>query len=240
MSIHRMGKTDYSYLFQSISSSKGNSSAVNLNFLSDYASIKNGSYKKLMRAYFDEGRKTNLPDKTDKINNMSLDSGKTIANVQKVTDQLKASADKLLEKGENSVFSEDKVTEKTFEAVSSFLKDYNDTLSSMEKVNSTSILEKTLNMTGVTSSNKNLLNSIGITIEEDNSLKIEKETFMSADISTVKNLLHSTGSFAYQISAQASFINFAADHEGMKANTYGNSGKYNNPYTQGSIFNQFF
>ncbi len=39
-------KQDYSYLFQSIS---GNS---NLNFLSDYASIKNGSYGKLMKAYY--------------------------------------------------------------------------------------------------------------------------------------------------------------------------------------------
>ena len=35
-------KQNYSYLFQSIS---GNS---NLNFLSDYASIKNGSYGKLI------------------------------------------------------------------------------------------------------------------------------------------------------------------------------------------------
>ena len=36
---------DSSYLFQSLSSSGG---MGNLNFLSDYASIKNGSYGKLM------------------------------------------------------------------------------------------------------------------------------------------------------------------------------------------------
>ena len=42
-------KQNYSFLFQSMS---GNS---NLNFLSDYMSIKNGSYGKLMKAYYGKG-----------------------------------------------------------------------------------------------------------------------------------------------------------------------------------------
>ena len=41
---------DYSYLFQSLSSGSGGMG--NLNFLSDYASIKNGSYAKLMKTYY--------------------------------------------------------------------------------------------------------------------------------------------------------------------------------------------
>ena len=40
---------DYSQLFQSLSSGGG---MGNLNFLSDYASIKNGSYAKLMKTYY--------------------------------------------------------------------------------------------------------------------------------------------------------------------------------------------
>ena len=44
-------KQNYSFLFQSMS---GNS---NLNFLSDYMSIKNGSYGKLMKAYYGKGNK---------------------------------------------------------------------------------------------------------------------------------------------------------------------------------------
>ncbi|MDE6128369.1 MAG: hypothetical protein K2G16_04160, partial [Lachnospiraceae bacterium] len=39
---------NYSYLFQSASGG----SLGNLNFISDYASIKNGSYGKLMKAYY--------------------------------------------------------------------------------------------------------------------------------------------------------------------------------------------
>ena len=50
ISINVNAKQDYSYLFQSLSTSSG-SGLGNLNFLSDYASIKNGSYGKLMKAY---------------------------------------------------------------------------------------------------------------------------------------------------------------------------------------------
>ena len=47
-------KPDYSYLFQSMTG--GNSAS--LNFLSDYASIKNGSYGKLMKAYYSPGHRS--------------------------------------------------------------------------------------------------------------------------------------------------------------------------------------
>ena len=43
-------KQNYSYLFQSLSSSGGGMG--NLNFLSDYASIRNGSYGKLLKTYY--------------------------------------------------------------------------------------------------------------------------------------------------------------------------------------------
>lgn len=43
-------KNDYSFLFSGMSTSSGGSLG-NLNFLSDYQSIKNGSYGKLLKAY---------------------------------------------------------------------------------------------------------------------------------------------------------------------------------------------
>ena len=42
-------KTDYSSLFSSVGSGSGN-------WLADYASIKNGSYGKLMKAYYAEAK----------------------------------------------------------------------------------------------------------------------------------------------------------------------------------------
>lgn len=242
MSIHITAKTDYSYLFNSLgTSSRGSYSAANLNFLSDYASIKNGSYGKLMRAYYGQNTNKEVSSITEKkTNSTSFDTAKTLAKVQETTDSLKESADALLETGKKSVFHEDKVTDAAYEAVSQFVKDYNAALSSMDDVNSTSILNRTLSMTSATAANKNLLEKAGITIGKDNSLTLDKDTFMKADLNTVKSLFQGTGSYAYRISAQASLINFAADNEALKANTYNFNGTYNNNYSSGSIFNSFF
>ena len=53
MGINIQMRNDYSYLFSSLNTSK-TGSAGNLSFLSDYAAIKNGSYGKLMKAYYAE------------------------------------------------------------------------------------------------------------------------------------------------------------------------------------------
>ena len=47
MSINIQAKTNYSFLFSGLSSSASN--ALSGNWLADYASIKNGSYGKLMK-----------------------------------------------------------------------------------------------------------------------------------------------------------------------------------------------
>ena len=54
ISIDVSNKQDYSYLFQSMSSSSGGMG--NLNFLSDYASIRNGSYGKLLKTYYNKAK----------------------------------------------------------------------------------------------------------------------------------------------------------------------------------------
>lgn len=242
MSINIQAKTNYSFLFGSLGSSNGKGSLGNLNFLSDYASIKNGSYGKLMKAYYAKdisGKEVSSVTDKKKTASTSVDSTEALANVQKATDSLKDSADALLNTDKNSVFG-DKLTDDTYKAVSKFVKDYNASLSATDKVNSTSILNRTLNMTSITADNEDALAKAGITVNKDNSLSIDKDTFMKADAGSVKSLFNGIGSYAYRVSAQSSFINFAADNEAAKANTYNVTGKYNNPYSTGNIFNSFF
>ena len=63
------GRMDYSSLFSSLSSNnKSSLSSLTGNFtLADYASIKNGSYKKALKAYYkkvvDEDKKTTTSEK---------------------------------------------------------------------------------------------------------------------------------------------------------------------------------
>ena len=241
-------KTDYSILFSSLSSNSSSNSTNSLSnsftFLSDYASIKNGSYGKLLRAYYtqksDDSTETSSANKySSKLGaSTSEDTSETIAKVQSTTDSLKESADALLETGSKSVFkSEDE--DAVYNAVSAFVKDYNSVLDATEDVNSISILQQTLSMVNTTKANESLLSKVGITINEDNSLSLDKDTFKNANESTVKTLFNNTGSYAYSVSASASFINYKADTEATKANTYNFSGNYSANYTSGSIFDYY-
>ena len=243
MSISIQAKTDYSYLFSGLSTSSGSSSVGNLNFLSDYAAIKNGSYGKLMKAYYAEtdgtSTKSQVSSLVNKTNSTSKDDTKTLANVESSTDALKESADKLLEKGSKSVWAEEDM-EKIYSAVSDLVKDYNSVLDTMDDVNSTSILSRAKNLTQNTAINEKLLAKVGVTINEDNSLAIDKEAFMEADLATVKSVFTGNSSFAYRVATYASFMNYAAEQEADKAATYTVDGTYGNTYSSGSLFDSLF
>lgn len=242
MAINIMAKTDYSMLFSSLGSSRsGSGSAANLNFLSDYAAIKNGSYGKLMRAYYTENKSSDEVSSVVKNKNTAIseDDAKTLATMQSATDALKESADALLEDGKNSVFKEAD-TEKIYKAVDQFVKDYNSVLDASDKVNSTNVLGKVSRMVTATAAFEKSLATVGITINDNNSLSVNKDTFLKADVDKVKELFHKTGSFGYGTSAQASFINFAADVEANRANTYGANGSYTNNFNTGNIFSTWF
>ncbi len=243
MGISIQAKTDYSYLFSGLSTSSSSSGVGNLNFLSDYAAIKNGSYGKLMKAYYAEAdgtsTKSQVSSLVNKTNSTSKDDTKTLANVESSTDALKESSDKLLEKGSKSVWAEEDM-EKIYSAVSDLVKDYNSVLDTMDDVNSTSILSRAKNLTQNTAINEKLLAKVGVTINEDNSLSIDKEAFMKADLATVKSVFTGNSSFAYRVSTYASFMNYAAEQEADKAATYTVDGTYGNTYSSGSLFDSLF
>ena len=82
-----------SMLFSSLgSSSKSiNSGILGIN-LSDYASIRSGSYSKLMKSYYkldSNDTKTSAKDKTNTSTSTSKDSAKTLANIESVAEELK-------------------------------------------------------------------------------------------------------------------------------------------------------
>ena len=242
MAITIQSKQDYSYLFSGLSTSGSGSSALgNLNFLSDYAAIKNGSYGKLMKAYYAEAdvskEVSKLADK--KTTSTSKDDADTLARMEKATDALKESADALFETGKDSVFKDGDM-KKVYEAVDAFVKDYNSVLEASDKVNSESVLKKVSNMVNITDNYAKALSGIGVTVNEDNTLSINKDTFMKAGETAIKNLFNKSGSFGYSMSAQASFINFATQTEASKANTYTGKGAYASNYTSGSIFDSLF
>lgn len=247
-------RQDYSYLFQSMTTSRGNSLG-NLNFLSDYASIKNGSYGKLMKAYYakDAADKTASKGKDTETKKNSIstaaDSAKTLSEIEKAADTMKESADSLLVKGSKSVFrkknekatvSEEYDTDAIYKAVSGFVTDYNDLLSKTSAASSKNLQSKADTLAAVTSANAKLLSRVGITVNSDSSLSLDEEAFKKSDMGTVKNLFGTTGAYGYKVSAQASMIDYTAAKESTRSNTYTANGTYSNVYSAGNILNSFF
>lgn len=247
-------RQDYSYLFQSMTTSRGNSLG-NLNFLSDYASIKNGSYGKLMKAYYakDAADKTASEGKDTETKKNSIstaaDSAKTLSEIEKAADAMKESADSLLVKGSKSVFrkknekatvSEEYDTDAIYKAVSGFVTGYNDLLSKTSAASSKNLQGKADTLAAVTSANAKLLSRVGITVNSDSSLSLDEEAFKKSDMGTVKNLFGTTGAYGYKVSAQASMIDYTAAKESTRSNTYTANGTYSNVYSAGNILNSFF
>lgn len=229
--------------------------------LSDYASIKSGSYHKLLNAYYGKNTAVKNTDstkseKSDTLSKLlksstavSRDNAKTLAFVENSAEGMKKAADTLLSTEKGNVFSttvskdENGVETKTYDinkiysAVSDFVDHYNDTLDHVKESNTTSIRGAANTMKNYTKVNERALKEIGISIGSDKKLTLDETVFKNADMSKVENLFHKKGSYGAQISAQAGLIDGYAENESAKANTYTYQGSYSYNYNSGSIFN---
>lgn len=256
MSINIQAKQDISYLFSSLGSSTAN--VASSNFLGEYASIKNGSYAKLMKAYYSKDSSASvksLAKDSAKNKEVTSEEAKALTRVQSTTDALKESADALLVKGSKSVFEKKDITatddngvetttkeydaDAIYKAVNSFVTSYNQVINALNDVSNSTITNRATNMVNHSIANLKMLNKIGISINADSTLSLDKDTFMKADMSKVQVLFQGNGSYGYQVSAQASMINFAADNAASKAGTYTGNGTYSN-YSTGNLFNGYF
>ncbi len=256
MSINIQAKQDVSFLFSSLGS--GAASVAGSNFLADYASIKNGSYAKLMKAYYggnaSSAVKSVAKSSTTKTNSnvKTSEENKAYSKVQSSADGLKDAADALYATGSKSVFEQKDITtkdengvetttkgydtEKIYKAVNNFVSNYNAVIQATEDVESDAVGRRTGNMMNATASNLKSLLAIGISINKDGTLELDKDTFMKSEMTTVKSLFSGNGSYGYQVSAQASLISYAAGRETNSGSFYTTKGTYSTNYSSGNLF----
>ncbi|MBD5522559.1 MAG: flagellar filament capping protein FliD [Lachnospiraceae bacterium] len=221
---------DSGYDFSSLLGTTSSSSA---NLLADYASIKNGSYGKLMKAYY---------AKQSAESAESGDSTQSLTLMRSNADALKKSADAL----NDSSLWEKKVITKTDEetgeetqvedydwdaitkAVKSFIEDYNAVVKAAGDSETKNVLRNAAWMTGITDGVQNLLSSVGITIGKGNQLELDEEALKESNINTLKSLFTGHNSFADRISQKAGSLSKVAANTaaGTKGTTYTSSGSY--------------
>lgn len=215
-------KQDNSYLFQSLSS--GNGGSANLNFLSDYASIKNGSYAKLMKAYYGTGQDSSTSVSSSKSSTknilkkleeekrnpkVSKDVQTANSNLTSGLSSLKGSISTLQNSAtytdtENGKSAADKVTS----AVKAFVSDYNNVVNAAKGSTLTSKTAYVANMMSSTSANSGKLSEIGVRVNSNGTLEVDEAKLKTADISKVQNLFSSEDVMSYG-SRLASRVQFA-------------------------------
>ena len=200
--------------------------------LSDYASIKNGSYKKLLKAYYAQEK--------EESEAVSGDSHTKLLSVKSTADSLKEAADalqsdKLWQKKEIVKKDEETGEEtRTYDydwecitgAVKTFVDAYNNMIERAGSSDSKDVLMVGSWMTKMTSKNASVLAKAGIDIGADNKMTLNEEKLKS-NIGTAQFLFRGYNSFGDKISYKASQISQGAARSAEKLGAaYNKKGEY--------------
>ena len=217
-----VGKNQYySYLFQSLSSGSGGMG--NLNFLSDYASIKNGSYAKLMKTYYGTAQSSsaaaskksssgNILDKIlDEKKNpkVSKEAQEANANLTTGLSSLKSSVAALQKDGTYTDTANGKsAADKVVSAMKAFVSDYNNVVSAAKNSTLANKTAYVANMMNSTATNADKLAEIGVSINGNGTLELNEAKLKEAGVSKVQDLFSSDNIMSYG-SMIASRLRFA-------------------------------
>lgn len=215
-----LGDVYSSLLSSGMSSSAGGGlgGLANSSLLSDYASIKNGSYGRMLKAYY--AKQTKETDEDDS----------SVSKTKAGKDSAASSSAKAVQKSASELndldYSEEN-TDKIYESVSSFVKDYNSMIKSASNSKVGAVSNQANQMNNTTYANYKMLAKAGITMNADRTLSINEKTFKKASMSTLKTLFKGNNSFADQVSKRAGQIYRYANN--------GNSGFYNSQGARTSL-----
>ena len=206
----------------------GSGTDASSTLLTDYASIKNGSYGKMMKAYY---AKTSEEEGTS----ASGSNSKT-----KNTDAASASAARKFYETATAMnsldYSEDNIDE-LYDKVSEYIKNYNALMTAASKSENASVKAQADALNDYTYQNYKLFSRLGITMNSDRTLSINEDTFKKVDektgatnIPTLKTLFQGINSFADKAADRASKIySLASDGDyvtSSKAKYAGSTGSY--------------
>ncbi len=230
-------KQDYSFLFSNLNGSNNNNNIFNSINLSDYNSIKSGTYGKLLKEYYKKTETEESTSDTKKNNNTKSDSEaiKELKQIQTDANALRDAAGKLMQRGSSSALGSNDMN-KAYAAVKDFADKYNTLMEEGSESDSKSIKRTAEGMVDLMKDYKESLNEIGITIDKDNKLVVDKDTFMKSSMDNVQDLFRGNNSLSYLTSMRAVSISNTAYSESNQSNLYTGNGNYTAPNT-GDMFN---
>jgi hypothetical protein len=235
-SITSLGSDNISTLLGSLSSSSQSSSSI-YDSISTYRSIVNGSYGKLLTAYYN---KTGSSEKTDTTTKNSTttkieDQSKVLSSVKEKSDKLATTAAELATTGSKSLFQGDD-TSKAVEKVQDFVTDYNNTITAAKSSTDSRTNSRTSAMVENTKDYASKLSNVGITIKDDNTLSVDTDKLKKASMNDLKDVFNGSGSFASTTTQRAARVGAQAALSSSTSSSYTSSATYNTTNLQ-NVYN---
>lgn len=188
--------------FGTSDSTSSNTSTSWTSGLGDLQMIQSGVYKKALKAYY-SAQEAASGEADDSISGSGkADSSNSLSLVKAASQNLGKAASKLLKEDYSKMKKEDLAG--LTDEVKSFISSYNSTINNAKNLNSYSILQTAVWTTERMSASEGLLDKVGITIGEDNTLSLNEEKFKEVKVSDVKALFSGTNSLMSQIAQKAS------------------------------------
>ena len=100
-------------------------------------------------------------------------------------------------------------TDAILKNVKAFVDSYNSVLDSAEDSDKSSVLKDAVRLVNQTENYSNSLSKIGITVQSDNSLKLDETAFAKADMQDVKQLF--TGDYSFGSNTQNRLLQMISD-----------------------------
>ena len=223
---------DYSYLFQGLSSS---GSSSNLNFLSDYASIKNGSYGKLMKSYYGSvsnsaATSTGSRAGTNNVLERILEEKKypkVSKEAQEANSNLTTGISNLMNsvstlQNEDTYTTSDGGTsaaDKVISAIKNYVSQYNNVVSTAKNSTLASQTSHVAAMIKTSEANSKKLAEIGITVNRDGTLQLNEGKLKEAGISKVQELFSKDDVLSYGSTVRARLGFASASSSGSVSST---------------------
>lgn len=203
------------------------------NILADYASIRNGSYRRLLKAYYGtnsssgttSGTKSSTSNVLDRIleerknpkvsKETSEANSKLTSGIPTLTNAVKAlQNDTTYTASEDGKSAQDKVVS----ALKNYVTEYNDVVSAAKQSTLSGKTSHVASMMKSTAQNADKLKEIGITINANGTLQFIEGQAKKADISKVQDLFSSQNSMSYG-SVVMSRLQFAGISSGTVSGT---------------------
>lgn len=256
MNVTLKQRQDTSYLFSSMNASVRASGGVSdlASLVSDYNTIKNGSYNKLVKAYYAKMDGTSATKSTasskdssdtkvigsgsdvldsllDKTKKTAADGSKTTAKeytkIASDASDVKSALSALTEDSSNSVFKKTNGVvdrDKVDAAVSDFVTEYNTLLKSAGSTDNKMMSSRATSMSGLGTAFRSQLGAIGITAGEDGQLSLDKDKLAAAGTDKIRETFNGLNSFGDRVESAAMLIKSGATTAASGAPTYSADG----------------